>query len=267
MLSRMLSFPCVFRHLAASVLPQAVLQLRWGVVQPVGHLTVNEDGEGSNPSAPAKIPIKIAAKSMSDGLIPILIPIPSAKKPMFPNGAVSTEGRHRRESQSKSLAVQAVHCWRKAPIRSNCEKGAEWGPKIETTGTPGSYYLRYLKNGRRTFESVGDDLQLALQEQKARHASLDAPTPLTIISARKTLKAEMQTFLANRPESWRHILAVFGDWYGWDNDITSFQRDDFKSYAAHLEKFCPANRKYWSPRTRKNYLLPQRHRAALRRRR
>ena len=28
--------------------------LRWGVVQLVGHLTVNEDGEGSNPSAPAK---------------------------------------------------------------------------------------------------------------------------------------------------------------------------------------------------------------------
>ena len=28
---------------------------RWGVVQLVGHLTVNEDGEGSNPSAPAKI--------------------------------------------------------------------------------------------------------------------------------------------------------------------------------------------------------------------
>ena len=29
--------------------------LRWGVVQPVGHLTVNEDGEGSNPSAPANL--------------------------------------------------------------------------------------------------------------------------------------------------------------------------------------------------------------------
>src|SRR5215467_4416617 len=27
----------------------------WGVVQPVGHLTVNEDGEGSNPSAPANL--------------------------------------------------------------------------------------------------------------------------------------------------------------------------------------------------------------------
>ena len=26
---------------------------RWGVVQPVGHRTVNADGEGSNPSAPA----------------------------------------------------------------------------------------------------------------------------------------------------------------------------------------------------------------------
>jgi hypothetical protein len=29
------------------------LTTRWGVVQLVGHLTVNEDGEGSNPSAPA----------------------------------------------------------------------------------------------------------------------------------------------------------------------------------------------------------------------
>jgi hypothetical protein len=29
----------------------------WGVVQLVGHLTVNEDGEGSNPSAPARIPL------------------------------------------------------------------------------------------------------------------------------------------------------------------------------------------------------------------
>ena len=30
-----------------------VAEYHWGVVQPVGHLTVNEDGEGSNPSAPA----------------------------------------------------------------------------------------------------------------------------------------------------------------------------------------------------------------------
>src|ERR1700736_5795839 len=31
-----------------------ILTTFWGVVQLVGHLTVNEDGEGSNPSAPAK---------------------------------------------------------------------------------------------------------------------------------------------------------------------------------------------------------------------
>jgi xylitol oxidase len=32
---------------------------RWGVVQPVGHHTVNVDGEGSNPSAPANSPEKL----------------------------------------------------------------------------------------------------------------------------------------------------------------------------------------------------------------
>src|ERR1700719_3000910 len=32
-------------------------QARWGVVQPVGHHTVNVDGEGSNPSAPANFPL------------------------------------------------------------------------------------------------------------------------------------------------------------------------------------------------------------------
>jgi hypothetical protein len=32
---------------------------RWGVVQLVGHLTVNEDGEGSNPSAPANFLLQI----------------------------------------------------------------------------------------------------------------------------------------------------------------------------------------------------------------
>ena len=53
---------------------------RWGVVQLVGHHTVNVDGEGSNPSAPAKNPSKIADKLVSDGLIPLLIPIFLAQK-------------------------------------------------------------------------------------------------------------------------------------------------------------------------------------------
>src|SRR5256885_14111484 len=42
---------------------------RWGVVQLVGHLTVNEDGEGSNPSPPPKfLPFNAIKKSF--GLSP-----------------------------------------------------------------------------------------------------------------------------------------------------------------------------------------------------
>ena len=39
--------------------------------------------------------------------------------------------------------------------------GRGWAPNTEALGKPGSFYLRYMKNGRRTFESVGDDLQVA----------------------------------------------------------------------------------------------------------
>src|SRR5712675_3789967 len=42
------------RSLPRFVRPRMVNEGRWGVVQPVGHHTVNVDGEGSNPSAPAK---------------------------------------------------------------------------------------------------------------------------------------------------------------------------------------------------------------------
>jgi len=132
--------------------------------------------------------------------------------------------------------------------------GRSWAPKFQPAGTPGSYYLRYRSNGSRTFESVGDDLQVALQEQQARRASLDAPTPVTIISARKTVRTEMQTFLTNRPESWQYILGVFGDFFGWDKDPATFQRADFKAYAAHLSKLRAANKKCLDPRTQKNYL-------------
>ena len=38
---------------------------RWGVVQLVGHLTVNEDGEGSNPSAPANSPFNTGYRPVS----------------------------------------------------------------------------------------------------------------------------------------------------------------------------------------------------------
>jgi hypothetical protein len=42
---------------AVSPCLHANMKKKWGVVQLVGHLTVNEDGEGSNPSAPAKIAV------------------------------------------------------------------------------------------------------------------------------------------------------------------------------------------------------------------
>ena len=76
--------------------------------------------------------------------------------------------------------------------------GRSWAPKIQPAGEPGAYYLRYKKNGRRTFESVGDDLQAALQEQKAREKRLSAPTPITIIPARKTLRDTVSEFLAEK---------------------------------------------------------------------
>jgi circadian clock protein KaiC len=40
------------------------------VVQPVGHLTVNEDGEGSNPSAPAKFPKKTTVLNHATAYLP-----------------------------------------------------------------------------------------------------------------------------------------------------------------------------------------------------
>jgi integrase len=158
-------------------------------------------------------------------------------------------GRRAKVSLYRLFTVDGNH--RYVPI---VRRGRSWAPKIETTGIPGSYYLRYLKNGRRTFESVGDDVQLALQELKARQASLNAPAPVTIVPQRKTVRTEVQAFLANRPESSRYILGVFGDWYGWDKDPVDFQREDFQAFAAHLAELRPANKECLAPRTRKNYL-------------
>jgi integrase len=160
-----------------------------------------------------------------------------------------TVGRKAKVSLYRLFTVGGKH--RYIPI---VMKGRGWAPKTEPTGTPGCYYLRYMKTGRRTFESVGDDLQVALQELKARQAFLKAPTPVAIVTQRKTVRSEAQAFLASRPESWRYILGVIGDWYGWDNNLSDFQREDFHAFAAHLTKLRPANKECLAPRTRKNYL-------------
>jgi hypothetical protein len=65
--------------------------------------------------------------------------------------------------------------------------GRSWTPKTQPPGQPAAYYLRYRKNGRRTFESVGGDLSVALQEREARA---------------KTLVGS--GLLVNRPESQRY---------------------------------------------------------------
>src|SRR5271167_942758 len=51
-------FGGLFDETRASASPGNTCKHRWGVVQLVGHLTVNEDGEGSNPSAPANFPLR-----------------------------------------------------------------------------------------------------------------------------------------------------------------------------------------------------------------
>jgi integrase len=115
-------------------------------------------------------------------------------------------------------------------------------------GVLGSYYLRYRENGKRKWESVGEDLGVALEEQKNRAKAVSSPTPVTIISVRKTVREASKEFLADKSGAWRHILGVFGDFYGWDKDPASFQRADFKAYAQHVGKL------RLRPRTQLNYL-------------
>jgi hypothetical protein len=121
---------------------------------------------------------------------------------MFPNRAVSIEGRHRLGPQSKVSLYRLFTVGEKHRYIPIVRKGRSWAPKIEPAGTPGSYYLRYLKNGSRTFESVGGDLQVALQELKARQPSPKAPAPVAIITQSKTVRMEVQAFLSRRPKSW-----------------------------------------------------------------
>jgi integrase/recombinase XerD len=131
------------------------------------------------------------------------------------------------------------------------KKGRSYAHKIEGPHEPGSYYLRYTRNGKRMWESVGSDLTLALQEQRARQRALETPETSTAAAAPapRMLREVASEFLATRPrENWRHIVNVFGEWWGWGKDPADFQRADFKAfgkYVATLEL---------RPRTEYNYL-------------
>lgn len=137
--------------------------------------------------------------------------------------------------------------------------GRSWAPRIQPAGKPGAYYLRYKKNGRRTFESVGDDLQVALQEQKAREKTLDASTETVVPSApgRKTLRELISQFAAKkdgltkterrRANRWRSFLADFSQWWGREY-VDEFRREHFDSFRKHLAS---TGKK---PRTQRNLL-------------
>jgi hypothetical protein len=61
-------------------------------------------------------------------------------------------------------------------------------PVVEGPYEPDNYYLRYTLNGKREWESVGGDLTIALQELKARQASLQF-VPSASVATLPTCKA------------------------------------------------------------------------------
>jgi len=65
-----------------------------------------------------------------------------------------------------------------------------WAQARLLEGEPGSYYLRLRKNGKPTFESVGDDLANAVQEMKARQKAIANHAPVVVLAPRLTLHSE-----------------------------------------------------------------------------
>jgi hypothetical protein len=73
-------------------------------------------------------------------------------------------------------------------------------PRVKCPYEPGSYYLRYTRNGSRAWESVGNDLTLALQEQKARQKALETSTEPAAPGTppRKSLREHISQFAAKK---------------------------------------------------------------------
>src|SRR5258708_32924760 len=69
-----------------------------------------------------------------------------------------------------------VKIGKRSMMKRVVQKGRSYVPKIKCPSEPGSYYLRYTQNAKRRVESVGNDLTIALQEQRARQQALDAST-------------------------------------------------------------------------------------------
>src|SRR6267142_975215 len=132
--------------------------------------------------------------------------------------------------------------WAQVPLKTKT------GQPLE--GEPGSYYLRLWKNGKPTYESVGNDIKAAVQEMKDRKEALSKPSlVVTALKPKVTLRQTVSDFLLTKEnKNWRHQLGVFADWYGWEKDPAEVRRPDWQAYARHIQTLD------LRPRTQHNYL-------------
>jgi len=131
------------------------------------------------------------------------------------------------------------------------KRGRSYVPDFEGPYKPGSYHLRYTQNEKRIWEAIGNDLTLALQEQRARQRALETPAvPVAVTTLpKRNLRDVVAEFLNGKEnKNWCHILTVFGDWWGWEKHVEDFQRPDFKAFAKYVASL-PLR-----PRTQDNYL-------------
>jgi hypothetical protein len=152
-----------------------------------------------------------------------------------------------------------VKIGKRSVMKRVVKKGRSYVPRVKCPYKPGSYYLRYTQNGSRAWESVGNDLTLALQEQKARQEALRASTEPVVppVPPRKTLREHISRFAAKkdgltkterrRANAWRSFLNDFSKWWGKEH-IDGFQREHFDVFRKHLAS------KGKKPRTQNNLL-------------
>ena len=118
------------------------------------------------------------------------------------------------------------------------KRGRSYVPETEEPYKPGSYHLRYTQKGKRVWEAVGNDLTIALQEQKARQQTLEmsAEPVAPAAPASKTLREHISQFATKkdgltkterrRANTWRSFLDDFSKWWGREY-IDEFQREHF----------------------------------------
>ena len=156
---------------------------------------------------------------------------------LFPTrNEVSIRGGNGYGAESRSDALDAGKNRRAVGHETTGEEGAELRADFEEPYKLGSYHLRYTQNGKRIWEAVGNDLTLALQEQRARQRALETPAvPVAVTTLPKRNLRDVAEFLNGKEnKNWCHILTVFGDWWGWEKHVEDFQRPDFKAFAKYV---------------------------------